>query len=98
MAERATRQMLDGIAAFRDAYKTNPKFKAVIAQADELEQAAEKLVPAAYDTTSDAADQPSNLRDASERARQEMRQARKKRAGDAEDAKDGGSDEAKEAS
>jgi hypothetical protein len=50
--------MLDGIAAFRDAYKNNPKFAAAIRQADALEQTAEKLVPGAYDKNADAADAP----------------------------------------
>jgi hypothetical protein len=77
MAERATRQMLDGIAAFRDAYKDNPKFKDAIAQADTLEEMAEKLVPAAYDRSADEADEPKDLKGAAERARQMFRKARR---------------------
>ena len=77
MAERATRQMLDGIEAFIEAYKNDPKFSGVIDKAKAVEEAAEKLVPAAYDKTADQADQPTNLKDAATKARQVFRAAKK---------------------
>lgn len=53
---RVSRQLLDAIAGFRSAYQADPKFKTILADLSDAEEKVETLVPAAADTTADAAD------------------------------------------
>lgn len=76
MSVRATRQLLDAIQGFRDAYQTDKAFAGVLKMLDDAEEQAEKLVPAAV-SSGDPDDQPKTLPAAAVKARQMLKQQRK---------------------